>query len=226
MTGRIGLVLLVLAALAGTASAGGSDPRDPKKRVVASDQAWAKAIQIQHEDLGPGDWRVEYMPKGSVGKVPAGCKYPNLSDLVLTGESLNPNWSRNGSFVLSGAGIWSSKRHAAIAWKRSTDVSIARCMTAETEQTLRELPGLKLKVLSTGRIRIGRLAPRMLTFEMRYRVTCQFGTYYARLAFYAFSRGRANGSLMVISVGRPAQPIPRALERRLAARVAERLRHP
>jgi hypothetical protein len=45
-----------------------------------------------------------------------------------------------------------------------------------------------------------------------------------RIDIYAFSRGRADGSVMVASLGQPARPIPLSLERRLATLVASRLK--
>src|ERR687896_2476666 len=116
MVGRLGLVLLAALALAATATAARKDPRDPQKRFNAQDQAWAKAIRIQRNDLGAGDWRVEpATDKNDDRKAPAGCKNPNLSDLVLTGEADNPDFSLNGSFVGPGAEGWANERHAALS---------------------------------------------------------------------------------------------------------------
>ena len=100
MVGRLGLTLVCAGVLAGTAAAGGHQG-DPQKRHNPADQAWAQAIRIQRTDLGAGDWRVE-PPTGGSG-VPRGCKDPNLSDLVETGEAEDPDFSRKGSFVGSGA---------------------------------------------------------------------------------------------------------------------------
>jgi hypothetical protein len=223
MIGRLVPVLVAFAVLAGTASAAGSDPRDPKKRFNTADQAWAKAIRIQRSDLGAGDWRLEHSPDDD-SNAPAGCKNPNLSDLVLTGEAVNPDFSRNGSFVGSGSQIWSSERHAAIAWKRNTSVPMGKCLVAALKQGLGTDPRVKLTVLSSGPLRIGKLAPRILTFGMRFRIKGPAATLNGRLGFYVFSRGRAAGMVMVISFGSPMSPISQALERRLATLVAARLK--
>jgi hypothetical protein len=222
MIGRLGLLLFAVAALAGTASAAGSDPRDPKKRFNSADQAWARAIRIDRADLGAGDWRVEQSPDDD-SDAPAGCKNPNLSDLVLTGEAKNPDFSRKGSFVGSGAEVWSGERHAAIAWRRNTSIPIGKCLTEAFKQGVGKDPRVKLTVLSSGPIRIGKLAPRALTYGMRFRIKGPAATLNGRLAFYVFSRGRADGMLMVVSFDPPLSPVSQALERRLAALVAKGL---
>jgi hypothetical protein len=225
MIGRLGLVLLAVAALAGTASAAGRDPKDPKKRFNAADQAWARAIPIHRADLGRGDWRVEPSDDDDDDSdAPAGCKNPNMSDLVLTGESENPDFSLNGSMIGSGAEIWSSERHAAIAWKRGSSYPFAKCMAAAMKQEFAKAGGIKLTIQSSGPIPMSKLTPRMLTFRMRFRIKGPAGTFNGRFSLYFFSRGRADGMVMVVSFGRPLRPIPETLERRLATLVAERLK--
>ena len=45
-----------------------------------------------------------------------------------------------------------------------------------------------------------------------------------RIGFYAFARGRVFAGVMVLSLGKPLQPVPLALEEKLASLVASRLR--
>jgi hypothetical protein len=227
MIGRLGLVLLAVATLAGTASAAGSNPKDPKKRFNAADQAWARAIPIRRADLGRGDWRVEPSDDDDEddSDAPAGCKNPDMSDLVLTGESENSDWSLNGSIIGSAGEIWSSERHAAIAWKRGSSYPFAKCMAATMKQEFGNAR-IKLTIQSSGTIPMSKLAPRMLTYRMRFRIKGPAGTFNGRFSLYFFSRGRADGMLMVVSFQAPGlRPIPESLERRLATLVAGRLGH-
>jgi hypothetical protein len=226
MVRRLAFVLLAAAVLTGTAVAARKDPRDPQKRFNAQDQAWARAIRIQRADLGAGDWRVEpTQDKNDDRNAPAGCKNPDLSDLVMTGEADNPDFSRNGSYVGSGSEVWSSERHAALSWQRNTNVPLTKCLTAALKQGVADAGGnVKVTVLSSGPISIGKLAPRQLTYSLRFRVQGPAATLTGRLSFYVFSRGRAAGMVMLMSFGKPLTPIPASLERRLATLVAGRLK--
>ena len=223
MRGRLVLVAVLVATLAGTASAA-SNPREPKRRFNAADQARARAIMIQRNDLGAGDWRVEADQSHDDSNAPAGCKNPNMSDLVLTGEAETPDFSRNGSFVGSDADVWSSERDARIAWKRAVAYPFARCMAVALNKQGKRDPRVNLTILSSGRIPIGKLAPRTFTFRMRFRIKGPAATLAGRFSVYYFSRGRVDAALIVMSLGRPAQPVPEPLERRLATLIASRLK--
>jgi hypothetical protein len=226
MPGRLGLVLLAVLSLAGTAFAAGSagNPRDPQKRYNAADQSWARSMRISRADLGQGDWRVEQSPTDDSG-APADCKDPNLSDLVITGEAENPDWSRNGSFVGSGAEVWSNERQAAIAWKRNTSVPLARCIATSILRQVGQDPRLKFTVQAKGHVKLPNLAPRIYSYGMRFRIAGPGATLNGRIGFYAFGRGRADSSLLVISFSAPLTPISPAVERHLATLVANRLKH-
>jgi len=82
---------------------------------------------------------------------------------------------------------------------------------------------IKFIPVSSGPLRIGKLAPRMLTYGLRFSMKLPSARIDGRLDMYFFSRGRADASLMVLSLGKPARPIPISLERRLADLVARRL---
>jgi hypothetical protein len=222
MIGRLGLVLVVFVALAGTATGARRDPWDPQTRYNAADQALARAIRIQRDDLGAGDWRVETF--GDEDNSLPECKNPDLSDLVLTGKAQNPNFSRNGSLVGSEGEVWATERDAATAWRRSTRFDFGKCLPAAMRKGFAAAQGVSLKILSSGPVRMPKLTPRMFTYRISFRIKGPKAALQGRLSIYAFARGRIDASLMVISFGRPAQPIPDALERRLATRVAARLK--
>jgi hypothetical protein len=222
MIGRLVFTLVALAVLAGSASAAGDDPREPKKRYNAADQAWARAIRLTRSDLGAGDWRVE--PSSDDSNAPPGCRNPDMSDLVLTGKATKPDFSRNGSFVASEGEVWANERDAARSWKRSVRFPFAKCLPAALKQGLGADPSVKLTILSSGPLRVAKLAPRMFSYGMRFRIEGPGGTIQARLSMYAFGRGRADGSLLVASMGPPLQPISPSLEGRLVYLIARRLR--
>jgi hypothetical protein len=221
VTRRLLIVLLLSFLVAGTATAAARKPTDPQKKLNPADQRWAAAIKIRRSDLGSGDWRVEASDNNSVG-APKGCEDPDLSDLVETGESENPDWSRNGSFVGSGAAIFKTTRQATTAFQRVSRQSFSRCMASAFRQGL-GASGARLRILSTGPVALGRPAPHYLSSRVRFSVSGPAATVSGRMTVYFFGRGRALGMVLVASIGRPLQPIPASLERRLALLVASRL---
>jgi hypothetical protein len=220
VVGRLALAFLAAVVFVGAADAG-RGAHDPRKHINPADQAWAKAIRIQHGDLGAGDWRLEQSPDS--GAAPPGCKDPDLSDLVLTGEGTNPNWSRNGSYVGSTSEIWTNEKQALTAWKRNTAIPFGHCLITGIQQQIAKTQGVKLIVDSSGPISIGALAPRVFTYGLSFRLSGP-RTVKGRIGFYAFGRGRADVIVFVISFSKPLTPVSPALERRLATLVAQRLK--
>jgi hypothetical protein len=222
LTRRLLIVLLTSFLVAGTAAAAARKPTDPQKKLNPADQKWAAAIRIHRGDLGAGDWRVEASDNNSVG-APKGCEDPDLSDLVETGEAENPDWSRNGSFVGSGAAIFKTTQQATTAFGRVSRQSFSRCLASAFKQGL-GTSGARLRILSTGPVALHSPAPHYLSARVRFSVSGPAATITGRMSLYFFGRGRALGMLLVASIGRPLQPIPDALERRLALLVASRLK--
>ncbi len=224
MARRAGLIAAAFAALAAASAASASDPRDPQHRFNAADQAWAHRIMLQHDDLGPGDWRVAALDNQSDADAPAYCKNPNLSDLVLTGQAKSPDFSREASFEDSDGEVWATEHDAIAAYRRLQAYPFDRCFRAAMRQEFATGSGIKFAVLASGRLAFPKLAPRQLTYGLRFRMTAGARTIDGRIDIYAFSRGHADGSVMVASLGRPARPIPLSLERKLARLVASRLK--
>ena len=155
---------------------------------------------------------------------PSYCKNPNLSDLVLTGQAKDPDFSREGSFEDSDGEVWATERDAIAAFQRLKAFPFDRCFKAAMEQEFAKGSGVKLTVLSSGPLAIAKLAPRQLTYGLKFRMGVGARKIDGRIDIYAFSRGRADGSVMVASVGSPVRPIPLSLERKLATLVGQRLK--
>jgi len=225
MARRAGLVVVALAALAAASAAFAGDPREPQHRFNAVDQAWAHRIIVSHGDLGPGDWRVEQLDdQGGDADAPSYCKNPDLSDLVLTGQAKNPDFSREDSFEDSDGEVWATEHDAIESWKRVKGYPFARCFRVAMEQQFAKGSGIKFSILSSGPLAIGKLAPRQFTYGLKFRMIVGARKIDGRIDIYFFSRGRADGSVMVASLSQPARPIPLSLERRLATLVAGRLK--
>jgi hypothetical protein len=221
---RLGVIAAGLAALAAASAAFAGDPREPQHRFNDADQAWAHRIIVQHSDLGPGDWRVQQLDNQGDANAPSYCKNPNLSDLVLTGQAKNPDFSREDSFEDSDGEVWATEHDAIAAFKRLQTYPFDRCFRAAMKQEFAKGSGIKFSVLSSGPLAFPKLAPRQLTYGLKFRMTVGTRNIDGRIDIYAFSRGRADGSVMVASLGQPARPIPLPLERKLARLVASRLK--
>ena len=220
MIRRLVVLLVSSCLIAGTAGAATRKPTDPQKRINPADQAWAAAIRIHRNDLGGGDWRVEQSQNNVAA--PQGCKDPDLSDLVETGDAENPDFSRHGSFVGSGAAVFLTTKQATAAFERVARQSFNRCMISAFKQGMAG-SGARLRILSSGSIAMKSPAPHFVSGRVRFSVSGPAATIAGRITFYFFARGRATAMLFVSSIGKPLQPIPAALESRLVGLVAGRL---
>ena len=223
MARRLGLLAAALAALGAASAAFAGDPKEAQHRFNPADQAWAHRIIVHQADLGPGDWRVQRLDSHGDADAPSYCKDPNFSDLVLTGEAKNPDFSRQGSFEDSDGEVWVTERAAIAAFNRVKAYPFDRCFKVAMRQQFANGSGIQFSVVSSGALAFPKLAPRQLTYGLKFRMTAGTRTIDGRVDIYAFSRGRADGSVMVASLGAPAQPIPLPLERKLARLVAGRL---
>jgi hypothetical protein len=222
---RLAVAGLVASALAAASVALAAGPREPQHRFNPVDQAWAHRIILAHDDLGPGDWRVQNMDSsGGDANAPAYCKDPNLSGLTLTGEAKNPDFGREDSFEDSDGEVWANERDALVAWKKVQAYPFSRCFAAAMKQEFAGGSGVKFSILSNGSFAFPKLAPRQLTYGLEFRMTVAGRKIDGRIDIYVFSRGRADGSVMVASLGAPARPIPLSLEHSWARRVAARLK--
>ena len=223
MARRLGLIFAVALCAASTALA--ANPKEPQHRFNDVDQAWAHRIIVQHDDLGAGDWRVAQLDSQGDANAPAYCKDPNLSDLTLTGQAKNPDFVRSGSFEDSDGEVWATEHDAVAAFNRLKAYPFDRCFKAAMQQEFAQGSQITFTVLSSGPLKLAKLAPRQLTFGLKFRMGVGGRKIDGRIDVYAFSRGRADGSVTVASVGAPARPIPLSLERKLATLVAQRLKH-
>jgi hypothetical protein len=221
MVRRLGLACICAGVLAGAALGASTGVRDPQKRHNAADQAWAREIRIHRADLGAGDWRVEPASGDNAG-APQGCKDPDMSDLVETGKAQEPDFSRNGSFVGSGAAVFQTEGQATTAWNRVARQSLTSCLINAFKQALAG-SGSRLRILFNGPLQMPKLAPYFSAGRVRLVFSDSGQKVDARFSFYLYARGRATALLMIASVGKPMQPISATLERHLAELVAQRL---
>jgi hypothetical protein len=222
---RRALIAAAVAALVAASAALAGNAKEPQHRFNDADQAWAHRIIVHNADLGAGDWRVAQLDSQGDANAPSYCKDPNLSDLTLTGQAKNPDFAREASFEDSDGEVWATERDAIAAFNRVKAFPYDRCFKAAMRQEFAQGSQIKFTALSSGPLTFPKLAPRQLTFGLKFRMVAGARKIDGRIDIYAFSRGRADGSVMVASLGAPARPIPLSLERKLATLVAQRLKH-
>ena len=220
MARRLAIGLLVAAALAGAAAAGNS--KEPQKRLTRADQAWARSIRVQRSDLPGTGWKAEPSDDDD-STAPPQCKNPDLSDLVATGWAEEPDFSRGGSFVGSGSAVFVNEAQARTSWARMSRPSLAGCLVLAVKEGLRS-SGATLAITTNGPIPIAKPTPRFLALRVRFTLSGPAARIQGRIGYYLLNRGRADAVLMVMSFGKPLRPVSEAVERRLVARMASRLR--
>jgi len=72
-----------------------------------------------------------------------------------------------------------------------------RALAVAMEQEFAHGSGIKFSILSSGPLSIGKLAPRQLTYGLKFRMTVGSRKIDGRIDIYFFSRGRADGTIAV-----------------------------
>ena len=209
----------VVALLAAVGTAAAANPHDPQKRFNPADQARAKRISIVRADLPGAGWKATKSADDS-----STCKAfnPDESSLVETGESHSPDYSRAGGFVTSAASVYRTAADAQTSWNLEVKPAMLACF----EEGFRSAgSGVRVTILSRGRLAFPHLATRSAAFRVRVRYDVQSLHIPATLDVILLGAGRADAALFLQSPGPPLQPLPNGLERTLAARLAQRLSH-
>lgn len=217
MIRRLGIATVLSLGLASAALA--ANPHEPQKRLNAHDQAWARKIVLTRADLPGGGWLGQ---TSSDEKSTCRSFNPDESALTETGRGQSLEFSRNGSFVTSMAGIFLTPAQAQRSWNLEVEPGILDCFAEGLKEA--QTGEAKITIVSRGRLAFPRFAPRTAAFKVRLLFNVQGVKLYADLHLVCLGRGRANAAFMTLSAGRPLTPLPAGLDRALASRVAERLR--
>jgi len=213
---RLAIALLLAVALAGTAAA--ANPHDPQKRFTAADQAWARTLLLKRADLAGTGWK---STTSSGNKSTCRSFNPDESKLVETGEQESPEFTRNGGFVTSMAAIFKTEKDAQTGWDLEAKVKILDCLAEGLDQTG---TGGTVKIAARGKLAFPHLAPRTAAFYVRLAFNVQGIKFNADLHFVLLGKGRANLAMMTLSPGKPLTPLPSGIDRKLATKLAQRLR--
>lgn len=105
-----------------------ASPGDPKKVILPSVQAKAKAINVRLSDFPTAPWKAK--PANSSSSNPK-CSYynPDQSDLTENGDAESPEFTLpSSSFVSSSTGIFVTASQGRTAYSRVVQPALPRCL--------------------------------------------------------------------------------------------------
>jgi hypothetical protein len=126
--------------------------------------------------------------------------------------------------VGSGSVVFQTERQMTSAWNRMARMPFTDCLIWGFKKGAAG-SGMRIRIVSSGPVRIAKLAPRFKTGRVNVVISGPAATLKGRFSYYFAARGRASVILMVASFAKPLTPISESLERRLATRVTGRLKH-
>jgi hypothetical protein len=204
------LLLVLVAALAFCATAGAATTEDPQYQVVQADQDWADSIVLSASDVGSG-WRQSSNDGATDGGSSGGtaCSSPDESDLIMTGGSSSPDFSRaDGAYVSTSAIVWQTADQAQADWDRNVQAGLLSCLAASVEASSTK----KVRIVIAGKQQL--TYPALAARSAAYRLSLVFKTSVkvrrkprtiavrATYDFIAVGTGRATALMWALSFDR------------------------
>jgi len=226
------LAVVAVAALALCAAAAAATP-DPQYQLDQADQAWTDSIILGSQDIGAG-----WQSSGTAGAITgpdsgasAYCSLPDMSDLVLTGGTYSPDFTRtDGAYVASSAVTWQTPEQAQADWSRSLQPALMSCLAGD----LRAESTKQVKVVVTSRRQLAwptfgdrSVAYRIsLVLKAHLKVKKKWRNMSARATadFIAVGVGRARAMIWTLSFN--AHPIGDLAKQKWAVLLAQRMASP
>ena len=204
------LLLVVVAALGCCATAGDAATGDPQYQIVQADQDWADSIVLSASDMGNG-WRQSSNDGATDGSSSGdtACSSPDESDLIMTGGSSSPDFSRaDGAYLSTSAIVWQTADQAQADWDRNVQAGLLSCLAASVEASSTK----KVKIVVAGRKQL--TYPALAARSAAYRLSLLFKTSVkvrkkvrrisvrATYDFIAVGTGRATALMWALSFDR------------------------
>lgn len=192
-------------------------PGDPKKRIVAADQAYAKSVLLRKVDLPTGRW--EAVPTSFTGTNPS-CvvKRYSLSALTATGETgFTYTQERSESVIESNARVFRSGAQAGRAFSILSSVGLGRCLGSALVAEIDLGPQVAANVARVEPLSFVGLAARARGFRIVVDVRSSRSTTSLHYALVSVHHRRGVASLGLLRAG---SPWPSSVVRSLAARTA------
>lgn len=193
----VALVVVAVALVAAAVAAAGRG--DPQRAITKADQARAKAMQLRLADFAAGFSATKPGPDADFY-----CAALDESDLTVTGDADSPDFVKQtaGTFfsIQSNASIYRTEAQALASWRRGTSPAGERCARQLLSTEFRK-SGLELRRLA--RVSFPKLAPKTVAYRLVIARAGEAGAVAAYGDIVALQRGRAQASVLVISLGAP-----------------------
>ena len=222
------LVVVVLGALAFSAAAAAATG-DPQYQLNPTDQSWAESITLGSGDLGT-DWQqASDGGRSSRSTGDPACSTPDESDLIMTGSSASPDFTRSdGAWMSTAAVVWQTPDQAQADWDRNVQPGLLSCLASSLSASSTK----RVKIVVTGKRQVAfpaiagsRSAAYRLSLILKSSVKARGKTRKVALRatfdFIAVGSGRATAMLWTLSLNR--QPLSDFNKQQWALLMAQRM---
>ncbi len=226
------LAVVAFAALA-LCTAAAAATGDPQFQLNPADQAWTGSIILGSQDIGAG-----WQRSGTAGAITgadtgasASCSLPDMSDLVLTGGTYSPDFTRtDGAYVASTAVAWQTPEQAQADWSRSLQPALMGCLAGDLQAE--STKQVKVVVASRRQLAWPTFGDRSVAYRIsivlkaHVKVKKRWRNLSARATadFIAVGVGRARAMIWTLSFN--AHPIGDLTKQRWATLLAQRMASP
>jgi hypothetical protein len=203
---RLAATLLVIAGtVISVATAVAADPQEEKRRISAADNALAKRGLVVRSWLGTGWTRTAPSPESDADLDCPAFRNLDFSRFTITGEAESAFKHPSGTTLESGVTLFASRADAVGDFKLGLQPSLASCLRSMVLEEMRkdadEGVTFGVTVRKVAGLRAGErsLALRIVV-QVKMPGRPAVPVY---MDFVVFQKGRAHGSLIVMSVAKP-----------------------
>ena len=211
--GAIGLALLG----AGPAA---SAPGDPKRKLTAADQAFAKRFVLRGSDLPRGTWHAKATDFSQANPACV-VKHYSFAAFTISGQAGFTYTAGAGIPVVeSDAAVFPRAAQARAAFAIESKPGLTHCLAAELVTEAAQAPGVKASVQKIEQLSFSGIAASVHGFTIVIGVKSAQSSSTLDVTFISILRGRALGSLSFVA---SRAPWPSASARSLTQKLASRM---
>jgi len=213
LAGAVGLALL----WAGLAA---SAPGDPKRKLTAADQAFAKRFVLRESDLPRGTWRAKATDFSQANPACV-VKHYSFAAFTISGEAGFTYTAGAGiPIVESDAAVFPHAAQARAAFAIESKPGLSHCLAGELAAEAARAPGVKASVLKIQQLSFPGVAGSVHGYTIVIGVKSAQSSSTLDVTLISILRGRALGSLSFVT---SRTPWPAASGRSLTQRMASRM---
>jgi hypothetical protein len=195
---RLAAVTIALLAVAGTALAA-SNPNEPKKVIIPTVQAKAKAVNVKLSDLPAAGWKAK--PAGPDSGSPR-CSYynPDQSDLTENGDANSPQFTLpSSSYISSNTSIFKTAGQGRAAYTRVIQPKLPKCLAELFKKGAGS--NAQVTIISAAERSFPKLADR----SNAYRLVADFKVSTQKIRtivdFIVFNHGKVDTVIFFVGLG-------------------------